>query len=237
MIDAGSGLDVVWGSAGNDTIRGGSGNDSLFGDGGSDWVYGDAHCDYISGGADADSLFGGSGDDTIWTGMQVGDYAQGDSGRDSIDGSSSGDVHSPETCSSAQGFMAGEFECGSDGSDLELEGIELSQLDHDALGMISVAFESFQLFVDDSPQVLESLAARFNAGAATDAVVFLLLLDQDDAAIESSLTDALIPKSLAVRIVTMLGAVRNQRDQLIGSLGIESPAFERLLDQVFARIA
>ncbi|MCR4880721.1 MAG: hypothetical protein K6A44_02045 [bacterium] len=61
-INAGSGADVIRGTAYNDTLKGDAGDDKLYGNDGNDKIYGGNGNDFLEGGAGNDTLIGGKGD-------------------------------------------------------------------------------------------------------------------------------------------------------------------------------
>lgn len=70
------GDDIMWGGTGNDVLRGMDGNDQLMGDDGND---------RLNGGNGADKMWGGAGNDVLISiDNAVGDFNQGDAGRDTI---------------------------------------------------------------------------------------------------------------------------------------------------------
>ena len=87
-LEGGDDNDSLTGGWGNDDLYGGNGNDSLTGDGGLGLVWGGSD-DYLSGGDGNDSLIGGWGDDNL-SGGDNNDSLTGGSGKDYLNGFSSG---------------------------------------------------------------------------------------------------------------------------------------------------
>ncbi|WP_422370452.1 VCBS domain-containing protein [Hoeflea sp.] len=94
-VNAGQGVDTVWGTSQNDTIDGGDqddvlngegGDDTLMGGGGDDVIHGGAGNDIIDGGAGSDTLNGDAGDDTfLLNGNEVGTMINGGGNADTIE--------------------------------------------------------------------------------------------------------------------------------------------------------
>ena len=78
---AGSGNDVLQGSAGADTMSGDAGNDALFGGDDADLLSGASGNDTLTGGDANDQLYGGSGNDWL-TGGAAQDLLSGGTGAD-----------------------------------------------------------------------------------------------------------------------------------------------------------
>ena len=93
-----SGDDKLDGGAGNDGLFGGAGNDTLNGHDGANVLQGNQGDDLLIGGVGVDTIFGGAGDDRIVTGTdaapadELGDFANGNLGNDTIQGGGGGDV-------------------------------------------------------------------------------------------------------------------------------------------------
>ncbi|WOI58430.1 M10 family metallopeptidase [Palleronia sp. LCG004] len=83
QLGGGTENDTLDGGTGNDVVSGGLGHDLIAGGAGQDTLYGAAGDDTLRGGAGDDVIFGGSGADTFV-------YADGDEGRDRINGFSLG---------------------------------------------------------------------------------------------------------------------------------------------------
>ncbi|WP_298965834.1 DUF5801 repeats-in-toxin domain-containing protein [uncultured Roseibium sp.] len=65
VVNAGRGIDTVWGTEQNDTLNGENGDDTLNGGGGDDLLNGGAGIDTINGGNGADTINGGAGADIL----------------------------------------------------------------------------------------------------------------------------------------------------------------------------
>ena len=90
IFRAGSGDDVVIGSAQRDVVRGGADDDRLRGRGGSDDLFGERDDDSLSGRAGADLLSGGPGTDDLHGGSGR-DTLRGGGGPDVLDGAGGND--------------------------------------------------------------------------------------------------------------------------------------------------
>lgn len=84
-LDGGAGNDELVGYGGNDTLFGGTGHDVLRGMDGDDQLVGQDGDDRLNGGAGNDSMWGGNGNDVLISiDNAIGDFVQGDAGRDII---------------------------------------------------------------------------------------------------------------------------------------------------------
>ncbi len=95
-IHGGAGADRIEAEYGDDTVTGGSGDDLIFGGPGQDNLSGDQGRDYLDGGYGVDIIRGGSGNDTLSAGFGIGNQLFGDSGNDTITGSSDGAPTDPD---------------------------------------------------------------------------------------------------------------------------------------------
>ena len=90
FVNAGAGMDMVFGGSGIDTIDGSLGDDTLVGNAGNDVLNGGAGDDDLSGGNGADNLYGGLGSDGLDGGANN-DQLYGDVGDDSLNGGDGND--------------------------------------------------------------------------------------------------------------------------------------------------
>ncbi len=86
----GDGNDTLYGGGGNDFLQSGTGNDRLFGDNGNDRLEGREGADFLNGGSGNDTLLGGSGADRLF-GSQGNDILNGGNGNDLLVGGGGSD--------------------------------------------------------------------------------------------------------------------------------------------------
>jgi Ca2+-binding RTX toxin-like protein len=91
VIEAGDGMDTVFGGVGNDDIDGGDGGDSIFGGDGNDTIFAGDGNDTVEGNDGADSIDGDEGADTI-LGGDGDDVINGSFGSDTIRGEAGDDI-------------------------------------------------------------------------------------------------------------------------------------------------
>lgn len=126
VIDAGAGVDTVYGQAGNDSIMAGDGDDFVYGGDGADTLLGDAGNDFVFGDAGSDSIFGGGGDDALSggddadfiDGGQGSDLLIGDAGDDTLRGDADNDtLYAGTGDDQLQGGTGDDWLHGEDGAD------------------------------------------------------------------------------------------------------------------------
>lgn len=91
VIDAGDGMDTVFGGVGNDDIDGGDGDDSILGGDGNDTIFAGDGNDTVEGNDGADSIDGDEGADSI-LGGDGNDFIIGSFGNDTVRGGLGDDV-------------------------------------------------------------------------------------------------------------------------------------------------